>query len=84
MTEKKTANVKEKPYRGELLTVDEAAKYIRMGKTSFYDCINRGDFAFFRPPKGKILVDSAVLDEWLRNSEIPANTSLKNIKGGSI
>ena len=64
----------EKPVRGELLTVDEAARYIRMGKSTFYECIHRGDIPFFRPPRGKILLDTADLDEWLRISKVPAGT----------
>jgi excisionase family DNA binding protein len=63
---------KEKPFRGELLTITEAAKYIRMGRTLFYGCINRGEIPYFRPLRGKILIDSADLDDRLRTSKIPA------------
>jgi len=69
----------EKPVRGELLSIDEAAQYIHLGKTSLYKCIKNGDISFFRPPKGKILLDTAVLDEWLRNSLVPAGTVPGNI-----
>jgi excisionase family DNA binding protein len=69
----------ENPVRGQLLTIDEAAKYIRMGKTTFYDCINSGDISFFRPPWGKILLDTADLDDWLRMSKVPAGTVPGNI-----
>jgi excisionase family DNA binding protein len=37
----------EKPVRGGLLTIDEAAGYIRMGKTTLYECINDGIIPFF-------------------------------------
>ena len=69
----------EKPVRGELLTIDEAAKYIRMGKSTLYECINKCEIPFFRPPRGKILIDSADLDDWLRMSKVPAGTVPGNI-----
>jgi excisionase family DNA binding protein len=69
----------EKPVRGRLLTIDEASKYIRLGKTNIYQCIKDGTFTFFRPPKGKMLLDSADLDDWLRISKIPAGTIPGNI-----
>ena len=68
-----TAN-KEKPVRGELLTVDEALKYIRMGKTSLYGCLGR-EIPFFRRPTGKIVIDSADLDDYLRMSRVPAGAA---------
>ena len=79
MKENKTLPQQEKPVRGELLTVNEAAKYIRMGKATFYECINAGQISYFRPPKGKILVDTADLDDWLRVSKVPAGTVPGNI-----
>jgi len=65
----------------ELLTVDEAARYIHMGKTTFYDCINKGIIASVKPPRGKILVRKAVLDAWLSTNDIPASTMPGNRKG---
>jgi excisionase family DNA binding protein len=69
----------EKPVRGKLLTVSEAAEYIRVGYVTLYDCIKRGEITFFRPPRGKILLDTADLDQWLRISKIPASTLPGNI-----
>jgi excisionase family DNA binding protein len=69
----------EKPVRGQLLTIDEAAKYIHLGKTTFYECVHRGVIPFFRPPRGKILIDTADLDDWLRISKVPAGTAPGNI-----
>ena len=63
-----------------LLTVDEAANYIRMGKTTFYECLNDGSIAFIRPPRGKILVKKTVLDTWLNTHEIPASKVPRNRK----
>jgi excisionase family DNA binding protein len=39
----------EKPVRGKLLTIDEAAKYIRMGKITLYEFVNSRNIPFFRP-----------------------------------
>ena len=85
--DKKKAVPQEKPVRGELLTIEEAAKYIRLGKTSLYHCINKGDIPYFNPPMGKMMVDSADLDDWLHRSKIPAgikkevlNEKLKSTK----
>ena len=69
MRESKAEAQAEKPVRGKLITVNEAAKYIHMGPTTFYDCINRGDIPSFHPPRGKTLVDTADLDDWLRMSK---------------
>ena len=54
--------------RGELLTIDEAAAYIRMGVPTLYQ--NKDSIPHFEPPKGRILFDSAVLDTWLKNSMV--------------
>ena len=54
--------------RGELLTVNEAAEYIRMGIPTLYE--NKDSIPHFKPPKGVILFDSADLDIWLKNSKI--------------
>ena len=54
--------------RGELLTIDEAAAYIRMGVPTLYQ--NKDSIPHFHPPKGVILFDSAVLDTWLKNSMV--------------
>jgi excisionase family DNA binding protein len=65
--------------RGQLLSVKEATEYIRLGKTTLYDCVHSGAIPFFRPPRGKILLDSADLDDWLRISKVPAGTAPGNI-----
>jgi excisionase family DNA binding protein len=69
----------EKPVQGQLLTIDEAAKYIHLGKTTLYECVHNGSIPFFRPARGKILLDSAVLDDWLRSSMVPAGIVPGNV-----
>jgi excisionase family DNA binding protein len=84
MRQSKVVPHEENPVRGQLLTIDEAAKYIRLGKTSLYDCIHGGNIPFFRPPRGKILLDSADLDDWLRVSKVSAGTAPGNIKEAAM
>jgi excisionase family DNA binding protein len=79
MRESKAASRQEKPVRGRLVTIDEGAEYIRLGKTTLYDCIHSGKLPFFRPPRGKLLLDTADLDDWLRVSKVPAGTVPENI-----
>ncbi len=79
MMESKTIPQQEKSVRGKLLTISEAVEYIRMGKTTLYECVHNGSIPFYRPLKGKILLDTADLDEWLRVSKIPAGTVPGNI-----
>jgi excisionase family DNA binding protein len=84
MRDSKAAVPQEKPVRGKLLTVSEAAEYIHMGRVTFYDCIRHGEISFFRPPRGKLLLDTADLDEWLRISKIPAGTVPGNMQEGTM
>jgi excisionase family DNA binding protein len=68
-----------KPVRGELLIAKEAAKYIHVSMTSLYYSVRIGKISFFRPPVGKILFDTADLDEYMRKSKVstgkaPGNT----------
>jgi excisionase family DNA binding protein len=69
----------DKPVRGKLLTMAEAAEYIHIGLTTLYACVRNGAIPFFRPPRGKILLDTADLDDWLRVSKVPAGTVPGNI-----
>jgi excisionase family DNA binding protein len=69
----------DRPVRGQLLTVNEAAKQIHVGLTTLYNSIHTGEIPFFRPPRGKILLDTADLDDWLRMSKVPAGTVPGNI-----
>ena len=70
MRESKAAPQEETP---ELLTVKEACKYIRMGKTTLNECIKRGFITAIKPPIGKALIRKSDLDSWLNTYEIPAS-----------
>ena len=59
----------EKPFRGELLTIKEASKYSRIGTTTLYGLAKSMVIPSFRPLKGKTLIDSADLDDMLRESK---------------
>ena len=55
--------------RSVLLTLKEAAKYLRIEVPTFYEIKDSIPIPHFKPPKGKILFDSAVLDDFLNNSK---------------
>ena len=65
----KTITLQEKPFRGELLTVKESAKYAHEGLTTMYGLVKKGSIRSFQRDKngqGRILIDSAAIDDWLR------------------
>jgi excisionase family DNA binding protein len=76
MGESKTPH--EKPVNGELITAKEASKYIHVGLTTLYYGVRCGKIPFFRPPVGKILFDTAQLDEYMRVSNISTGTAPGN------
>jgi excisionase family DNA binding protein len=59
-------------YKDKMLTLKEAAQYIRMGKSTLYQCANCGKIRFYKPPAGQMLFNVEDLDAWLDASEIPA------------
>ena len=61
-------------YRDKMLTLKEAALYIRMGKSTLYECVNKNSIRCFRPSRGVILFNVEDLDKWLDIAEIPAGT----------
>jgi excisionase family DNA binding protein len=61
-------------YKDKMLSLKEAAQYIRMGKSTLYQCANRGKIRCYKPPVGQILFNIEDLDKWLDMSEIPAGT----------
>ena len=61
-------------YKDKMLTLEEAARYLRMGKTTLYECVHDNSIRHFRPPRGKILFKVEDLDAWLDTSEVPADT----------
>ena len=67
----------EKPVRGELLVVNEAYKYSGLGRTTFYDCLKKGEIPYFHPPRGRMLVDTADIDDWLRKYKVQAGEPVK-------
>ena len=59
-------------YKDKLLTLDEAAKYLRMGKSTLYRC--RHKIGCHEPPVGKITFEIQDLDAWIEKSKISAGT----------
>ena len=76
MKEGKAVPQREKPVRGKLLTVTEAAEYIGSGKSWIYNCIASGTLPFpCYPLKYGKRFDSADLDDYLRISKMPAGAA---------
>ncbi|MDR2865748.1 MAG: helix-turn-helix domain-containing protein [Spirochaetaceae bacterium] len=71
MKEKKTVQGK---YQDKMLTLAEAAAYLRMGKSTLYDCSTKCKIRSFPQPVGPRLFYIDDLDAWLDKSEIPAGT----------
>jgi len=65
---------KEKPVRGELLTMSEAAEKIHMSMKWIYKHMDQGTlpFPWFMPSPGKRFIDSADIEDWQRLTKIPA------------
>lgn len=63
----------EKPVRGELLTVEEAAERCGMSRKWIYRRMKRGTlpFPWYMNSPGKRLIDSADIDDWLRLIKVP-------------
>jgi predicted DNA-binding transcriptional regulator AlpA len=66
----------EKPVRGNLLTMEEAAGKIGMSKEWIYKRMQKGllPFPWFMPCPGKRLIDSADIEDWQRITKIPAGS----------
>ncbi len=79
------AKPKQGKYEDKMLTLEEAAKYIRMAKSTLYACIHKNIIRHFRPVRGKILFNVDDLDAWLDVGEIlPANYRRSPKKGGAM
>lgn len=59
-------------YNGKLLTLKEAAEYLRMGPSTLYEKSNKGIIPCLPQPQGKKLFNIDVLDAWLEGN--PAGT----------
>jgi excisionase family DNA binding protein len=57
-------------YKDKILTLKEAADYLRMGKSTLYEKSNKGIIPCFPPSKGKKLFNIDVLDAWLEGNPV--------------
>jgi excisionase family DNA binding protein len=76
---KETKEADQGKYKNKMLSLKEAAQYIHMGKSTLYQCANRGKIRCYKPPVGQILFNVEDLDAWLDMSEISAGTG--TVKG---
>jgi excisionase family DNA binding protein len=54
-------------YQSPLLTLNEAAEYLRIGRTSLYRLINSGQIETVKMLKRKQLIEQRVLDQFVSN-----------------
>jgi excisionase family DNA binding protein len=54
-------------YESPLFTIDEAAKYLRIGRTSLYRLINSGRIATVKMLSRKQLIEQKVLEQFVAN-----------------
>jgi predicted DNA-binding transcriptional regulator AlpA len=82
MRESKAEPQKEKPVRGELLTMAQAAKKIHMSKQWIYlHMLNDTlPFPWFRQSPGKRVIDSADIEDWQRRIKVPVGSVPGDIK----
>jgi len=59
-------------YKDKILTLAEAAAYLRMGVSTLYAKANKGIIPSFPQPQGKKLFNIDVLDAWLEGNKIAA------------
>jgi excisionase family DNA binding protein len=71
---KETKEVAQGKYSDKMMPLKEAAQYIHIGKSTLYECVNRGKIRFYKPPVGQMLFNVEDLDKWLDMAEIPAGT----------
>ena len=72
----------EKPVRGKLLTMAEAAEKIHMSQKWIYTRMENGTlpFPWFMPSPGKRFLDSADLDVFLRTIKVPIGEGRRRYK----
>ncbi len=54
-------------YQSPLFTLNEAAEYLRIGRTSLYRLINSGQIETVKMLKRKQLIEQRVLDQFVSN-----------------
>jgi excisionase family DNA binding protein len=68
-------------YKDKMLTLKEAAQYLRMGVSTLYECVHDGSITYYQPPRGAKLFNIDDLDNWLDNGKIPAFTAKEQSNG---
>jgi predicted DNA-binding transcriptional regulator AlpA len=68
---------REKPVRGRLLSISEAAEKSGMSAKWLYARMETGTlpFPWFMPSPGKRLIDSADIEDWQRTIKVPAGAT---------
>lgn len=67
-------------YASPLFTIDEAAKYLRIGRTSLYRLINNGQIETVKLLSRKQLIEQKVLDQFVSKSSLNNRGYNNNVK----
>jgi excisionase family DNA binding protein len=62
----------------EYLSFDEAAKYLKLSKSTLYKHTSAGNIAHYKPNGKLILFKRKDLDCWLARSRIPSNYEIRD------
>jgi len=60
-------------FEGKMRTIDEAADYLRMGRSTLYETYYDGLITGYPQKKGPMLFNVDDLDAWLETCKNPAN-----------
>ena len=67
-------------YESPLFTINEAAKYLRIGRTSLYRLINNGQIETVKLLSRKQLIEQKVLDQFVSKSSLNNQGYNNNVK----
>lgn len=59
------------------LSLDEAAAYLKVSKSTLYKLTSENAIPFFRPGGKKILFDKSDLDNWVRSKRVDTYAELE-------
>ena len=76
MRESKAQPHQEKAIRGELISISEAVEKYRLGKDWFYRHMENSTlpFPWYMLSVGKRYMDTADIEDWIRQRKIPAGS----------
>ncbi len=62
----------------EILTLEEASKYLQVSKSCLYKMTSKKEIPFYIPGGKKIYFRKSELDEWVFNSKVSSSNEFEN------